>query len=251
MTFDVLLPAGGTLKPADAEAFGTPYKSLAKVGGQTVLASTLDAVTGLGNVRRVVLAGEAEVLAHPDAARATDKLPGGNSGPQTILNGLEALTAHDAADFVLIVTTDLPFIKTHHLSDFLKRCGNQELSVPVIKSVDFAARFPGTTNTYMRLADGLWTAGCAYRVQSEAFRRALPHIEQAFAQRKSPIGLAKLLGPMFALKFVLGQLTVPQVLGKVESIIGCTGAAVYGCAPELAYDLDDREDHEYALKQTR
>jgi len=248
LTFDVLLPAGGTLKPVDAEAFGTPYKSLAKVGGKTVLRQTFDAVTALGNVRRVVLAGEQEVLDHPDAAGATDKLPGGNSGPQTILNGLEALTAHDAADFILIVTTDLPFIKTQHLADFLKRCGNQELAVPVITSTEFAARFPGTTNTYIRLADGLWTAGCAYRVDSEAFRRALPHIEKAFDQRKSPIGMAKLLGPMFALRFLLGQLTVPQVLGKVESIIGCSGEAVYGCAPELAYDLDDKEDYEYAIR---
>ena len=82
----------------------------------------------------------------------------------------------------------------------------------------------------------------------KALQNAMPHLERVFKVRKSKIGMAKLLGPLFLYKFLRKQLTVPMVEAKLKQILGCTGAPVLNCAPELAYDIDDFEDYEYALK---
>ena len=66
--------------------------------------------------------------------------------------------------------------------------------------------------------------------------------------RKSKLGMAKLLGPVFLYKFVRKQLTVPLVESKLKQILNCSGAPVMNCAPELAYDIDAIDDYEYAMK---
>ncbi len=82
----------------------------------------------------------------------------------------------------------------------------------------------------------------------KALEKAMPHLEQIFKVRKSKVGMAKLLGPVFLYKFLRKQLTVPMVEAKIKQILGCSGAPVLNCAPELSYDIDDFEDYEYAMK---
>jgi len=76
----------------------------------------------------------------------------------------------------------------------------------------------------------------------------MPHLEKVFVVRKSKLGMAKLLGPVFLYKFIRKQLTVPIVEAKLKQMLGCTGAPVLNCAPELAYDIDDFDDYEYAVR---
>jgi hypothetical protein len=39
-----------------------------------------------------------------------------------------------------------------------------------------------------------------------------------------------------------------MVEAKLKQILKCSGSPVLNCAPELAYDIDDFEDYEYAMK---
>ncbi|MFZ4509233.1 MAG: hypothetical protein ACOYON_16215, partial [Fimbriimonas sp.] len=109
------------------------------------------------------------------------------------------------------------------------------------------ARFPNSDATFAKLKDGEWTTGCAYLMDVAAFRSSLPYIEAVFQNRKSIVGMAKLFGFGFFLKFITGQITVPLVEGKIRSMLHCSGAAILHSPVELAYDIDDEADLDYAL----
>jgi hypothetical protein len=43
-------------------------------------------------------------------------------------------------------------------------------------------------------------------------------------------------------------ISVPEVVTKIEGVIGCKIAAVKNGPAELAFDVDDIPDYEYALR---
>lgn len=249
-TFDAILPAGGTLDPELAAQVGAQNKALIPIGGQTVLRRTIEALRGTGRVNRIVLVGTDEVRNHPDAALATDLVTSGTSGPDTIFRGLKHLAAlPDAPSQVLIVTADLPFLTPEIIRSFLEKCPPEaEVCVPLATKEEYQARFPGSGATFIPLKDNAWTAGCAYVMNVAAFTRALPDLERLFLVRKSKIGMIRLLGAKFLFKYLTKTLVLQDVESKIVSLLGCSGRAILSSPPELAFDIDDLEDYQDALK---
>lgn len=247
-TYDAILPAGGTIPPEFAERVGTPNKALIRFGERTILERTLDALNASGRVNRSIVIGTEEVL-QSDAVRGAHQTHlAGGSGPDNIVKGLKALAAApNPPQKVLIVTTDLPFLTGEIVNDFLNRCPvDTDICVPLITKEQYQGRFPNSTATFVPLKDNVWTTGCAYVVDVQAFVNALPYVERVFQNRKSKLGMAKLLGPTFLVKFLSKTLTVPDVEAKIRSLLNCSGRAILNAPPELAYDIDDLEDYEYA-----
>lgn len=250
--FDVILPAGGTFKGPLADQTKVPHKTLLAPHGKTLLEVGLKAIEESGLANRIAIPGEDCVH---DALRETDYrlVPGGTTGPGTILNGLRALRQNaPLTDRLLLITTDLPFLEARHLTDFVNRAPrNADLVVAVCEGAQFEVTFPGSANTYVKLNDGRWTVGGVFLVKAEPFERAISHLEAVFINRKSVLGMVRLLGPKFLLQFALRRVGVEDVIRKVEAILGCSGAAVHKSAPELAFDIDDVEDYEYAIAHRR
>jgi len=248
-TYDVILPAGGRVSPELAQESGTDVKALIRFGDETILARTLRVLRESGLARRIVVIGgdaaQAEAKAHGAQA-----LPEASTGPENILNGLKWLRSQpDPPKRVMVVTTDLPFLESAVLQRFVDLCpDDRAITVPLISRKEWEARFPGSTAMFVTLGDGQWTTGCAYLIDAEALERSMPQIEKVFAQRKSKMGMVKLLGPVFAVRYLRKTLTVDQIEAKIQSMLGCSGAAVRGAPPELAYDIDDVEDLAFARK---
>jgi len=248
MTYDAILPAGGTIPDDYAAKVGTNKKPLVVIDGRTVLATTISALRESGLVRRIVVVGSDEVLAHADAKGADIVLPEGVSGPDNIYRGLKALLESDLPpEKVIIATTDLPFIDANVVQRFVIACSEGDFCVPMVTQEEYETRFPGTQATYVTLRDRVCTAGCMYLATVSGLKAARPHIENVFEQRKSKIGMAKLLGPVFLIKFVLKRLTLADVEKKITDMLKCTGSAVPGSPPELVFDIDYLEDYEYAV----
>lgn len=249
-TFDALLPAGGTIDETFAKLVGTDNKALIEIGGKTILRRTLDALEATGKVKSTLLIGPEVVRNHPDAASATLKIEPGETGPDNIYRGLNTLLSEpNPPQKVLVITTDLPFLTPELLCRFIDSCPpDRDICVPLVRASEFTDRFPGSTATFVKMRDDTWTTGCAYVMDVEALKKAKPHIDRVFENRKSKMGMAKLLGPAFVLKFITKRLTLVDVEAKIMSMLGCSGAAITGSPPELAYDIDDIEDYEYAVK---
>lgn len=247
--YDVILPAGGRVDAALATEAGTGVKAMFRFGKETILGRTVRVLNESGLARRIVaIGGDA---AQEEARRhGAHGLSEAHTGPENILAGLKWLRSQpDPPKKVLVVTTDLPFLTAELLQRYVAMCPEDKaISVPLISREEWEARFPGSTAMFIRLGDGAWTTGGAFLIDAEALERSMPQIKRVFAQRKSKLGMARLLGPAFVLGLLRKTLTVPQIEAKIQAMLGCSGAAVRGAPPELAYDIDDLEDYAYAKR---
>jgi len=182
-------------------------------------------------------------------------LPETSSGIGNILRGLEWVRgANEGAcsEPVLILTTDLPFLTADAITGFLDACPPEmELCAPVLSRQEFEARFTRSDSRYVSLRDGDWTIGCAFLIRPQAVFKNRVMIERVFAARRSQLGMARLLGPLFVLRFLTRRLSVNQVETKCLQLLGCAGVGIRGCAPELAFDIDYVSDYRYAATQWR
>src|SRR5580658_5970061 len=103
----------------------------------------------------------------------------------------------------------------------------------------------------MTLKDESYTSGGAFLMEPQALRRAMPMIDRLFANRKSKIGMARLLGPALLFKYLSKTITIDDVERKALSLLGIKGKALRDAPPELAYDIDDLEDYEYAVSRLK
>jgi molybdopterin-guanine dinucleotide biosynthesis protein A len=247
-TYDAIIPAGGEIDADFAKVVGTTNKALIHFEGRTTLDRIVDALRESGCIRRIAVIGPPEVH-QAIQGRVELLLEPGNSGPDNILKGLDALSETDTPpDKVVVVTSDLPFLTGELVKRFIEMCSEADITLPLISKEDFQARFPDSDSTFIPLKDGTWTAGCMYLLDVKALRRAKPHIDKVFEVRKSTIGMAKLLGLRLVWKFVTKTLAVSDIERKIETMLHCTGKAIKGSPPELAYDIDYLDDYEYAVK---
>lgn len=252
MIVDAILPAGGRISGPFAREANAAIKALIQLGGWTVLERTLASLGATGRVRRTVLIGPEEVLSHPAARSADVALAEGNSGPANIFRGLEWLYVANERRYserVLILTTDLPFLTPDAIRGFLDACpAGIDLCMPILNREEFEARFSYRSARYVPLRDGEWMIGCAFLVDPAALVRNRSAVERVFAARRSRVGMARILGPAFVLRFLARRLTVGHIEQRCQEMLGCTGRGIRGCAPELALDIDYPEDYRYAVR---
>lgn len=252
MKVDAILPAGGRISGAFAAEAGAVIKALIRFDDRTILEHTIEAVRAVDAVQRVVVIGSPELMQHPAAAGADVVLAEGDTGVDNIYRGLDWLQeSHQsaAANQVLILTTDLPFVRAAAIDGFLQACvAERVIHLPIFTRDEIEARFPGLGGSYIRLCDGRWTVGGAFLLDAVALRRNRAHIEKVYATRKSGVAMALQMGPALIVRYLCGLAGVPHVQARCERILGCAGATVRGCAPELAFDIDLIEEYHYAVK---
>jgi len=251
---DVILPAGGRLEGQFAAEGGTQIKALLSVGGRSVLERILDALLATGRIERTVVIGPDELAGHPAADGADVVLPETDSGPGNIFRGLEWLRQNASGGIekpVLIVATDLPFLRPKPLVKFIDACPpDADVCVPITTKDAFEARFPGgPSRRYTGLREGPVTVGCAFVVDPDALMRNRRHLERIFALRKSAFSVLAQLGVGFVARLLLGRLTVADIQRRAEEILQCRTTAVLDSPPELAFDIDRLDDYRYVLAQ--
>jgi CTP:molybdopterin cytidylyltransferase MocA len=244
---DVVLPAGGRIEGAFAEEAGTRVKALIPFEGETMLARAIRCARAATS-GRIVVVGPAEAIDSEAAQLADLVAEEGESAPDNMMRGLERLST--PTEHILVMTTDQPFVTPESLLAWLRQADpGVEICVPMIRQETFLERFPGMPATFVKLRDGAWTTGGAFRLRSEAVPGMKAHMDAVFAQRKSKLGMARLLGLSFLLRFLTRQLSSEDVRRKVEELLQCTGQLVYDCDPVLAYDIDLHEEYRYARAQ--
>lgn len=241
--FDIVMPAGGRLEGAVASEAGATVKALVSFGGATILERMIAALRDSGCVGRIVVVGPPELISHAAGRDAAAVLPEGDSAPANLMLGLDWLATRERSERVLIVTADLPLITAGHVRDLVARFPSEDVCVPVIRREDFLARYPGTTDNYVKLSDGAWTLGCAILVRPGAVLRQRAHLEAVFNARKDQLAMARLLGPGFVTRLLMRRVSVSDIAAKCGQLLGCSGAAVLGAPCEFAFDLDDLADY--------
>jgi hypothetical protein len=60
--------------------------------------------------------------------------------------------------------------------------------------------------------------------------------------------MARLLGPVFLLRFLARRLTIPEAEARASQITGCQCRVLMDADPRLSCDVDHLADYEYALR---
>ena len=218
-------------------------RALIPVGGGPILLHVLNSLATVSPVTRIICVTTPEALKILPAKIGEVVVTGLPSGDKLSANLL--LGAREAkSDQILIVTGDGPLATGRTWMQFLDGASVNSLDAAyaVVRQEQMEAQFPGATRTYARFSDGAFSGGNAFLVPRAQLSELENLIETAFAARKKPLALAKLLGFGFIVKALLHRLTVSEAESKVSRLLGCHAGRVEVPDATIAFDVDKPED---------
>lgn len=228
---DIVILAGGRCDPDLAEFSGTEWRADLPFGGRSMLDIVVSAVSGFGDPIVVGAAGD-PIVRH---------VPAGAHFIESLSNGIGAVTTPE----FLLATADLPCLTAEAVQDFLDRCDPQAgFNYPVITVDDCESAFPGMRRTSLRLREGEFTGGNIALMQTDSMRRALPTMQEAYANRKKPLKLAAMVGLDTLFRVAVGRvapasLPLATLEAKVSRFLGVRIKAVVSRYAEIGADIDN------------
>src|SRR5207248_2344003 len=107
-----------------------------------------------------------------------------------------------------------------------------DIIYPVVAVSDCYKRFPGIKRTAVKLREGEFTGGNLVLARPGFLVRQKEHLTQAYAARKAPIKIARMLGIGTTLRFAVslavwpGLMNIPLLERKVSHMVGGTARAL-------------------------
>lgn len=237
-------PNNGPLK----ECSPARHEALIPLGAKTMVEHVVDALLQARQVGRVLIIGPSEDLSSLSFDHRTTMAPSQGG----ILENIEAgLKIWPGAKRILLVTSDIPLLTPQAVDDFLELCGDMagDLYYPVIEKTVVEKKFPAASRTYVKLKEGVYTGGNLFLLNPAVYKKCVENGEKIVSLRKSPIGLCRMLGLKFVIKFLMRSLTLKEAEEKVCRLLGgIKGIVVISKHPEVGVDVDKPDDYELALK---
>lgn len=245
---DAVVLAGSTNNGPLKECSQVSHEALIPIGNKTMVEHVVDALLQARKVKRVLIIGPVDDL----SGLALDRRISTAASCGGILENIEAgLKKMPGEKRILLVTSDIPLLTPQAVDDFLRLCGDMsgDLYYPVIGKAVVESKYPGTRRTYVRLKEGTFTGGNLFLLNPAVYKKCVENGRKIINLRKSPIGLCRLLGLKFVVKFLMRSLTLREAEEKVSQLLGgIKGVVVISKHPEVGVDVDKPGDFELALK---
>lgn len=225
---------------------GTAIKNKAFIdlNGRKMIDYVLDCYRAMEELAGIAVIGPHEELS---------SLPGITPIPQKkdLIANVQAGAELFPDGWLLLSTSDIPLITPEAIRDFLGRCSGADLFYPVIEKEDCRWRYPAMERTWVKLAEGEFTGGNVLLVRAASIIAAAPAAAAFFAARKSPLKLARIIGPATLAKLLLRRLSIPELEEKVGNILGIACRAVMTPHPEIGADVDKKSDYDIISGQLK
>lgn len=233
MSIPVVVLGGGSLKG------GEQPKSLISLKGRWLIEWTLDALKSTPEI------GEIVVLL--SSVKLKKKLSGvkvkfsDSSLLEKLKKGVEFFPK---AEWLLLVSGDLPLLTSESLIDFLKRSFYFPADgyYPVLSQETMEKKFPGTRRTYGRLKEGCLTGGNVVLLRPQVLIDNWDLGEKILDARKKPLQLTQILGFSTVFKFLIRSLMVKEAEERLSYLTGYNLKAVFTPYAEIGLDVDKIED---------
>jgi 2-phospho-L-lactate guanylyltransferase (CobY/MobA/RfbA family) len=169
-------------------------------------------------------------------------------------NVFAGVSAYADAPYVLIATSDLPFLTGEAVADFALQAEAKARETgagfiwPVVPVASCYRQFPGVRRTALRLREGEYTGGNLALVRPDFLLTQRQRIADGYAARKSVVRLASMIGWGTLLRLILSQklspnlLSIPMLEARVSRLLGSPARALVCDYPELATDIDRPSD---------
>lgn len=247
MTTNAVVLAGGRNSPEMAAATGTENRALTPIGTRTMLDYVVSALREAPSVGEIFVVGTV-----PQSGRYTQI-----AGCETLLENLMAgLEAAGEGERALVSTSDIPFLTPEAAEDFVVRAlaTGADLCCSYVPLAVCTQKYPEMKRTAIKLAEGRFTLGNMMLVNAGFMQTKQEAIAAAYAARKSPAQVAKLLGPGLLARLIGAQLLAPGLLAvtgmeaAVSRALGGRAAGVCSAYAEIGTDIDKPEDVAFARR---
>lgn len=238
-----LVLAGAANRGRLRQVSDVPFEALIPVGGRAVVDYVVEAMAGCAALEQVVVVGPGELsyLERPPRVRLVE------SGDGLVDNLARGLRELPPEDHVVVATGDIPLITPEVVAGFLDECralGEYDFYYAVIPRDVILSRYPGARRSWIALRDRPVTGGNMFMLRPGAALAILPLLRRVTDLRKSPLGLASMLGPVLVCKYLLGRLTLAEAEHRVRTHFHINGRAVVTRHPEVGIDVDKPADLE-------
>ncbi|MDN5343969.1 MAG: hypothetical protein PWQ18_80 [Clostridia bacterium] len=220
-------------------------RALLPIGTRPMLSWVVAALQAAGSIRRIAVAGTPGMA--PCLPGAITLVPAGQTTVESALNGAAAFPD---AEWLLLVTADIPLLTPEAVRDFLARCQARpaDFYYPIASREACEARYPGVNRTYVRLREGTFTGGNMVLIKAAALQTCACRGQELVRLRKSPLALSRLIGWRFIIKFLTHRLTISEAEEQFSRLLGARGAGIISPYPEIGIDVDKDSDLELARR---
>ena len=230
--------AGGKTRPEFAAEAGVERRALAEIHGRTMVSYVLRALRQAATIGEILLAAPPDFPPQPEADRHV-----------AVDDGLEeniraALTHCAGAEFVVLVTADIPFLRPESIDDYVRAslATGADLCYSAITQETCQAQFPEMKRTYLYTPTGGVTGGNVVVQRVATYERQAETLREAYAARKNPVFLAKLIGLRNVFKLVTRRLTLKDIEQATGRLMGVKVRLVETPHADLGTDVDRPED---------
>ena len=237
---DAIILAGALNTGLLRQVSSAQYEAAIEIAGQPMVDYVINALENVAEIKRIVLIGSSSILSKPLSEKLIIVEPG-HSLIDSLLNGLTAINAQEP---VLVVTSDIPLITVEALEDFLSRCHqvNGDIYYSFVQKEMNDQKYPGVHRTYVKLKEGIFTGGNLLLLSVKVIQNHQQTLKKVASLRKKPIRLCSMLGWRYLLKFVLGQLTINEIEARVTKAFKINAVGVVSPYPEVGIDVDKPSD---------
>lgn len=237
--FTALVLAGerpGAPDPAAAYA-GVAHKALIELEGRPLLARVAASLREAGAARIAVSTATAEVVALAQAL-GLEVIPASASPSLSVAQGVERL------GFPVVVTTaDHALLQPQWVRQFLDAApAGADIAALMAPKAAVVAAAPQTRRTYLRFADGRYSACNLFLLRTPAALNLIGLWRAVEADRKKPWRIAARLGLSTLLLYALGRLTLDGAVSRLGRRAGVTATAVRTPFGLAAVDVDKPAD---------
>jgi len=229
--FAVAILAGGIVHtPA-----GDLDKAFIRVEGETLAERLVRVWREAGRAERLFVVGPPEARELP-GLQGVDFVP---RGADIAANLRLAVDWMQGAPHAALCGVDVPRVTAATIARFCAMIPDDcDVGYPVARREALEAMYPDVRWTYVKLRDGELTGGTIAYVRPEALQRIFDTLLGFFDVRKSTLALARLLGMRVMARYVLGRLTVADIVARAQQITGVRLAVLMDAPPELCIDID-------------
>ncbi|MDR3709086.1 MAG: nucleotidyltransferase family protein [Capsulimonadaceae bacterium] len=245
--------AGGKNSDEMRQATGVSNRALVELAPDRTM---LDFV--MGALRQAKSIAEIYVVGDVPATPETTPVAPGSSMLDNILLGIAAAKPMPGQP-VLVVTSDIPFITSAAVDDFVVRANAApvDFGYPIIPMDAYNREFAGMKRTTLKLREGRFTGGNMVLLSPDRLVKNKDLVMKAYAARKDVLALGRMLGWGLLVRIVLSQVAFPGLLtiAQLETGIGrlmgagSVARAVITEFASIGTDVDKPDDVAYARER--
>lgn len=252
MPYDTVILAGGE-SSSDLKKMA-PYdnEALIIVGNYPMIYYVYRALRASAKIDKIIVSGPIDAL--KNILPRDEKLlfvEGGSNAMDSFARAVKVLEATEISTKVLVLPTDIPFISTEAIEDFLARCEetDDDFYYPVTCREVNEAKFPGVQRTYVRLQEGVVTGGNLFLIRSELIERCLEMGVKLVERRKNPLAMAQLFGFGLVWKYITRRLSIEMAEKRFYQALGIRGKGIISPYAEVGVDVDKPSDLKLAQER--